>query len=77
MQRATYLTSPMAQRVFISCRSHHDPIVVANLACSDLIDRAYTPKIDYMRWAGNFNNTQNRTKCQVLVDCRIDERLPD
>ncbi|KAF4629658.1 hypothetical protein G7Y89_g8488 [Cudoniella acicularis] len=58
----------MAQRIFIACRSNHDLIKVANLACKEQIGREYDPMADYLRYVGVFDVTQNR-KCQVLVDC--------
>jgi hypothetical protein len=58
----------MAQRIFIACRSNHDLIKVANLACKEQIGREYDPTADYLRYVGVFDVAQNR-KCQVLVDC--------
>jgi hypothetical protein len=60
----------MAQRIFISCRSDHDPIAIGNLACQTHLKRPYSYAEDYIRWAGAFNesNTQS-TKCHVLLDC--------
>ncbi|KAL6410166.1 phosphotransferase enzyme family protein [Ilyonectria robusta] len=66
----------MAQRVYVLCRSNHDPITVGSLACETLLGRKYTHETDYIRWAGNFENTQNPTKCHVLVDCSVDDRDP-
>jgi hypothetical protein len=66
----------MAQRIFIACRSNHDPITIANLACQQLLSRNYSSDLDYVRWAGKFGDIQNSTKCQVLVDCDAAQRDP-
>jgi hypothetical protein len=59
----------MAQRIFITCRSNHDPLAVGKLACQTQIGRVYDHKVDFLRWAGTFDIAQNPRKCQVLVDC--------
>lgn len=66
----------MAQRIYILCRSNHDPITFGSLACETLLGRKHTHETDYIRWAGNSENTQNPTKCHVLVDCSVDDRDP-
>jgi hypothetical protein len=59
----------MAQRIFIACRSNHDPLTVARLACQKQLGREYDPDEDFVRWAGAFDQPQSARKCQVLVDC--------
>jgi hypothetical protein len=63
----------MAQRIFITCRSHHDPIEVGHLACQALLGRGYNATKDYIRWAGSFEDKHTLRKCQVLVDCNVSE----
>jgi hypothetical protein len=67
----------MVQRIFVSCRSNHDPIDIGHLACQTLLGRSYTYEKDYIRWAGQFGNKQNPTKCHVLIDCAVTEYNPD
>lgn len=59
----------MAQRIFIACRSNHDQITLANLACQDLIGKAYDFNEDFLRRAGDFSEPENLRKCQIPVDC--------
>jgi hypothetical protein len=60
----------MSQRIFVSCRSNHDPIAIGNLACQNFLKRAYSYDQDYIRWAGIFDNSKTQpTKCHVLIDC--------
>lgn len=61
----------MAQRIFVSCRTNHDEMTVANLACTVTIGRSYDPTKDVLRYTGQSNATQNPTKRQVLVDCNV------
>lgn len=44
----------MAQRIFVSCRSNHDPIDIGNLACQTLLGRNYLYEDDYLRFIGDF-----------------------
>lgn len=64
----------MSKRIFVTCRSNHDPIVVGNLACEALLQRTFIDGIDYIRSAGSFENVHSPTKCQVLVDCAVADR---
>jgi hypothetical protein len=64
----------MAQRIFVTCQSNHDPVIVGSLACEALLGRKYEYGTDYIRWVGNFGNERGHTKCQVLIDCNIAER---
>lgn len=64
----------MAQRILILCRSNHDPIEIGHLACRTLLGRPYSSKVDYIRWAGEFDDLKAGRKCQVLVDCNVSER---
>ncbi|KAF2007612.1 hypothetical protein P154DRAFT_517271 [Amniculicola lignicola CBS 123094] len=66
----------MSQRIFVTCRSNHDPIIVGNLACEALLGRKFIYDKDYIRSAGNFENTHNPTKCQVLIDCAVADADP-
>lgn len=63
----------MSQRIFITCRSNHDPIAVGEVACQKQMGRDYDYKVDFIRWAGTFDvaDNPNPRKCQVLVDCNI------
>lgn len=63
----------MSQRIFITCRSNHDPIAVGKLACETKLGRDFDCKVDYIRWAGTFDETHspNPRKCQVLIDCNF------
>jgi hypothetical protein len=60
----------MAQRIFVTCRSNHDPIAIGHLACQVYLGRGFSYEEDYIRWAGKFDeHTSQPTKCQVLIDC--------
>jgi hypothetical protein len=61
----------MAQRIFIKCRSNHDPINIGGLACQQQLGRPFNPDIDHIRWAGNFEPAEHPRKCQVLVDSNV------
>jgi hypothetical protein len=64
----------MSHRIFVMCRSNHDPIEIANLACQNLLRRKYNHESDYVRCAGKFESAQENRKCQVLVDCSVGKR---
>lgn len=60
----------MSQRIFITCRSNHDPLAVGKLACQTKLGGDFDCKVDYIRWAVIFDETHNPNpkKCHVLVD---------
>jgi hypothetical protein len=63
----------MAQRIFVECRSNHDLISVANLACENLLGRKFDPEKDFIRYLGDFTEKSKPTKVRVLVDCDCDK----
>jgi hypothetical protein len=59
----------MAQRIFVDCRSNHDLISVANLACENHLGRKFDPNKDFIRYLGDLTERSKPTKVRVLVDC--------
>ena len=64
----------MAHRIFITCQSDQDPVIVGTLACEALLGRKYEYEKDYIRWVGKFGDERGVTRCQVLIDCNVAER---
>lgn len=65
----------MARRILISCRTNHDEITIAHLACVETIGRKYDPAKDFLRYVGESDPTQSPGKRQVLVDCNVNDDI--